>query len=188
MPILAAGLILFLGLHLLPTVPDARMAAVARLGEGRYKGAFSLLSFVGFALIIGGYALAAPGARLFAPSPGAIALAPYAMTLSFVLLAAANLRGHIRHSLRHPMLFGIAIWAAVHLLANGDTRGTVLFGSFLLYALLDLVSVVARVATKRFAPSARYDLIAVALGVIAALGVMALHRFLFGVAVVAWGG
>ena len=188
MAILAVGLILFLGLHLVPALPDLRVALVRRLGEPRYKGAFSLLSLLGLSLIITGYARSAPGARLFAPSPAAIAIAPYAMTLAFVLLAAANLRGHIRHSLRHPMLFGIAIWASVHLLANGDTRGTVLFGSFLLYALLDLVSVVARGATKRFAPSARHDLFAVAAGVTAAMGVMALHRFLFGVAVVAWGG
>jgi uncharacterized membrane protein len=187
MPMLVVGLILFLGLHLLPTVPPARAAAVLRLGEPRYKGLYSLLSFAGLLLIIGGYALAAPGARLFEPSRAAIAMAPYAMTVSFVLLAAANMRGYIRYGLKHPMLLGIAVWASVHLLANGDTRGTVLFGSFLIYALLDLGSVVARGAIGRFVPSVRYDLFAVVGGVLAALGVMALHRYLFGVPAVAWG-
>lgn len=187
MPILVAGLILFLGLHLLPALPGVRMAFVQRLGDAGYKGAFSLLSVFGLALVIGGYATGAPGPRLFASSPAAIASAPYAMTLSFILLAAAKLPGYIRHVLKHPMLIGLAIWAAVHLLANGDTRGTLLFGGFLLYALLDLVSVIARGAGKHFTPSARNDLLAAAIGVIVALGVMALHRVLFGVAVVAWG-
>ena len=152
-------------------------------GEQRYKGAFSLVALAGLALIVGGYAAAAPGARLFQPSRSAIVLAPYAITLSFVLLAAANLRGHIRRVLKHPMLIAIAIWAAVHLLANGDTKGTVLFASILAYALVDFVSAVQRHATKLFAPSARHDAMAVAAGIVAALAVMALHRVLFGAAV-----
>jgi len=187
MLLLIIGLILFLGLHLVPALPQVRAALAQRLGEQRFKGAFSLLSLVGLALIVAGYAVATPGARLFESSRTAIAIAPYAMTLSFVLLAAANLRSRIRHGLTHPMLLGIAIWASVHLLANGDTRGTVLFGSFLGYAALDLFSVLRRHATKPFTPSARYDLIAVVAGAIAAAAVMLLHRFLFGVAAVAWG-
>lgn len=187
MLILIAGLILFLGVHLVPTLPQARLALSARLGEPRYKGGFAFASFAGLALIIGGYAASAPGTRLFEPSPAAIAIAPYAMAVSFVLLAAANMRSHIRRVIQHPMLLGIAIWASVHLLANGDTRGTMLFGSFLAYAAVDFVSVALRHATKPFAPSARYDLIAVIVGAIATIAVMALHRVLFGFAVIPWG-
>jgi len=184
--LLATGLILFLGIHLLPTHPRWRLVLVQRWGEQRYKGAFSLVSLAGFALVIVGYAAASPGPRLFQPSATAIAMAPYLVTLSFVLLAAANLRSHIRRALKHPMLMGLAIWAAVHLLANGDTRGTVLFGSFLGYALIDFVSAVQRHATKLFVPTARHDVIAVIAGVLAALVMMALHRELFGVSVAPW--
>jgi uncharacterized membrane protein len=187
MLMLIAGLIVFLGMHLLPALPPLRLALVARLGEGPYKAAFSLLSLVGLALIIGGYALAVPGARLFAPSPAAIAIAPFAVPLALVLLAAANLPCHIRRSVGHPMLLGIMIWASVHLFANGDTRGSVLFGGFLGYAVIDLVSVLRRHAIKPFTASARYDLIAVVAGLSVAVIVMALHRFLFGAAVVPWG-
>jgi len=187
MTVLIAGLIVFLGLHLLPALPRARAALAGRLGAARYKGAFSLLSLLGLGMIVGGYALATPGPRLFEPSRAAIAAAPYAVSLAFILLAAARMRGNIRHTLKHPMLLGIVIWASVHLLANGDTRGTLLFASFLGFALLDLVSVLQRQATKRFEPSARYDLIAVAAGVVAAVAVMTLHRLLFGVAAVPWG-
>jgi len=94
------------------------------------------------------------------------------------------MRTHIRKALRHPMLLGVLIWAAVHLCANGDTRGTVLFGAFLVWALVDLVSVVSRHAIKEFEPDARQDVIAIAAGVVLALAVMTFHRTLFGVAVV----
>jgi len=187
MPILVAGLILFFVVHLVPALPRSRAALVRRWGERSYKSAFALLSLAGLALIVGGYALAPPGPRLFEPSPSAIRIAPFAMTLSFILLAAANMPSHIRRAIRHPMLLGVLIWASVHLLANGDTRGTFLFAGFLAYAGVDLVSVAWRDATKPFPASARYDVIAVFAGTIAALAVMMVHRFLFGVAVVPWG-
>lgn len=171
----------------MPALPQLRGALAARLGEGRYKAVFSLLSFIGLGLIIGGYALAAPGPRLFAPSPVAVAVAPVVVPLALVLIAAAHLPSHIRHILKHPMLLGIVLWAAVHLFANGDARGSILFGSLLGYAVVDLVSSLQRRTGKPFTPNARYDLIAVVAGVIAAAIVMALHRLLFGVAVVAWG-
>jgi len=187
MGILVAGLILFLGVHLVPALPGPRARLVARLGEQRYKGLFSLVSFAGLALIIAGYAYADPGPRLFPPSPIAIAIAPYAITLAVVLFAAANMRGHTRRVVKHPMLLGLAIWAAVHLAANGDTRGTVLFGGFLAYAVVDFASAIRRGAVKAFEPTPRHDAMALVGGVVVSLALMALHRALFGVRVVSWG-
>jgi uncharacterized membrane protein len=185
--VLVAGLILFLGVHLVPALPSARGVLAARWGEQRYKGIFSLVSFAGLALVIAGYAVGDPGPRLFPPWQPAIAAAPYALTLSIILFAAANMRGHTRRVLKHPMLLGLAIWALVHLAANGDTRGTVLFGSFLAYAAIDFISAVQRHAIKTFESTPRHDVIAVIGGVVVALALMALHRPLFGVAVVRWG-
>lgn len=185
--LLAAGLALFLGIHLVPVLTPVREALASRMGANGYKGAFTLASLSGLVLIVIGYRIAGPGARLFAPVPAAIAIAPYAMALSFVLLAAANMRTHIRQALRHPMLLGIMLWAAVHLCANGDTRGTLLFGGFLAWALVDLASVISRHAVKEFEPVARQDVIAVGAGVGLALVVMMFHRMLFGVAVVPFG-
>src|SRR5207248_9694473 len=138
MTLLVAGLALFLGIHLLPVVPPLRDALQGRLGANGYRGAFTIASLAGVVLIVVGYRAAGRGEQLFAPMPAAVAIAPYAVTLSFVLFAAANMRTHIRKALRHPMLLGVLIWAAVHLCANGDTRGTVLFGAFLVWALVDL--------------------------------------------------
>ena len=187
MIILVLGLVLFLGIHLLPTLPRMRNRLFASLGEKPYKGMFSLISALGLVLIVIGYARAPGDARLFDPVAGAITIAPLAVTISFILLAAANMKTYLRRALRHPMLIGIGIWAAVHLLATGQTKSTLLFGAFLAYALIDIVSATARHAVKPFQPVARQDAIAVAAGILLALLVMSVHRLLFGVKAVAWG-
>jgi uncharacterized membrane protein len=187
MMLLAIGLALFVGTHLLPAAPALRAAVAGRLGAGAYRAAFSLLSLAGLVLIVVGYRAATPGDRLFAPLPAAIAAAPYAMALSFVLLAAANMRTHLRRALGHPMLIGTVLWAGVHLLANGDARGTLLFGTILAWAVVDLASSIARKAVKPFAPTTRHDVVAVVAGVALALVVMTFHRSLFGPAVVPFG-
>ncbi len=187
--LLVAGLVLFLGVHLLPTVSPVRASLVARLGERRYRGAFALASALGLVAVVAGFAQAGPAGRerIFAPLPAAIAIAPYAMVVSFILFASANMRGHLRKTVQHPMLLGLAVWSLVHLLANGDLRGTVLFGAFLAYALVDLGSAVSRRAVRPFEPQARHDAMAVVGGTVVALAVMTFHRVLFGVPAVAFG-
>ena len=187
MSVLVIGLIVFLGIHLLPVSPGSRDALVARMGAQRYKAMFSIVSFAGLGLIVFGYRMATPGERLFAPLPAAIAVAPYAITLSFILFAASNMRTHLRRVVQHPMLLGLGLWAIVHLCANGDTRGTVLFGALLAYAVVDLLSAVQRRAVRSFAPTARHDVIAIVAGIVLGLVVMMYHRALFGVAVVPFG-
>lgn len=187
MSLLIAGLALFLGVHLVPAFPPARRAIAGQLGEARYKGVFSLLSALGLGLIVLGYAGSDQRDRLFAPVPAAIAIAKGAMTLSFILFAAANMRGYLRRLVGHPMLIGLLIWSSVHFLANGDRTGSVLFGAFFIYALVDLGSALARGTTKPFEPQAKFDLMAVVGGILVALAVMTGHRVLFGVPVVSFG-
>ena len=187
MEILVLGLALFLGVHLVPVVTSLRQRVFTALGEKGYKGAFSLVAGLGLVLIVAGFAHAPAGPRLFDPLPAAIRLAPLAMVVSFVLLASANMRTHIRQKVRHPMLLGTGLWALVHLLANGELRTTLLFGAFLAWVAIDLVSAVRRHAVKQFQPAARQDLMAVLGGVGLAVLVMAFHRQIFGVAVVPWG-
>lgn len=186
MTLLITGLVLFLGIHLVPALPALRARWVNVLGEERYKITFTLVAALGLALIVAGYAMAPRGAQLFAPSPTARAIAPLAMVASFILLASANMKTHIRARIHHPMLIGIIVWSVVHLLANGDARGTLLFASFLVYAVVDLASAINRHAVKPFVPAAKYDVMAVAGGVLLAAAVMLLHRLLFGVPAVVW--
>lgn len=187
MAILILGLILFFGIHLLPVLGGLRAPLVAALGARRYKGMFSLVAALGLVLIVLGYAHAPSAPRLFPPLPAALAVAPLAITISFVLLAAANLKTHLRHTLRHPMLLGVGLWAGVHLLASGELRATLLFGAFLAYVAVDLVSAIRRNASRQFVPAWPQDALAIAAGVALALVVMALHRPLFGVPAVRWG-
>lgn len=185
--LLVAGLIVFLGIHLVPTLPALRNTLVARWGERGYRGIFSLVSLLGLVALIVGYARAEPGPQLFPPHSLAVAMAPYAVTLALILFAAANMRGHARRIVKHPMLLGLAIWAVVHLAANGDVRSTVLFGSFLAYAAVDFGSVLRRQAVRGFEVTPRHDAIAVVAGIVVSLVLMTLHRLLFGVRVVPWG-
>ena len=187
MQLLVAGLVIFLGIHLVPALPALRASVVKSSGEHRYKGVFSLLSGAGLVMVVWGYAIAPRGPYLFLPSELAKQAAPFVVAVSLVLLAAANMRAHIRRVLKHPMLIGIALWSATHLLANGHAKATVLFGAFLAYAVIDLGSAVARGAGKDFQPKASHDAIAVGSGLVLALLVMAFHRQIFGIPVVRWG-
>jgi uncharacterized membrane protein len=180
-------LALFFAPHLLPVVPSLRTALVERAGDRGYRIAFSLVSAVGLLMIVFGYAYADKGTQLFAPVAAARAIAPYAMVLAFILLASAHAPSHLRAKVKHPMLIGILIWSAVHLLANGDVRGTVLFGAFLAYVLIDLASVIGRGAVASFVPRARADVISIVAGSVVALLVMTFHRILFGVGAVPFG-
>jgi len=182
--LLALGLVLFLGIHLVPVLVPVRARLYAAWGEARYKTAFSVVSGIGLALVVWGWWVAGPGPQLFAPSPLAVRLAPYAMTLAFILLASSHSPSHIRAAVKHPMLIGVLVWALVHLFANGDARGTLLFGAFLAWGVVDLVSAIGRHAVKTFEPRLRADVISVVAGTVVALLVMAFHRLLFGHAVV----
>ena len=55
MSTLIAGLVLFFGVHTLTTLREMRAGLVERLGPGLYKGAYSLVSLIGFVLIVLGY-------------------------------------------------------------------------------------------------------------------------------------
>ena len=181
MTLLVLGLVLFLGIHLLPIASALRADIAARMGDNGYRGAFSLISAIGLVLIVIGYRMAPNDVRLFAPVPAARAIAPVLVPLAFVLFAAANMRTHIRAALKHPMLIGLLLWSGVHLCANGDLAGTVLFGSLFAYSIVDLLSAVKRHAVKPFTPVWKHDAIAIVSGLLLAWLVVRFHGPIFGV-------
>ena len=142
---LILGLIVFIGSHAFTMARGARAQAIARLGEGPYKGLYSLVSLVGLVLIVWGYGDYRAGGYtpLWNPPVWARHLAVPLVWISFVAFAAAYLPGRIRRTLKHPMLAGLKIWALAHLLANGDLGSVLLFGTLLAWA------VAARISTKR---------------------------------------
>ena len=139
MTILILGLVLFLGLHSIRIFAEPlRARMVARLGEQAWKGLYSLVSLAGFALIIWGFGLARQDpVMLWFPPAGMRHLAALLTLIAFVLVTAAYVpRNSIRARLHHPMLLGVKVWALAHLLANGKLADEVLFGSFLVWAIL----------------------------------------------------
>lgn len=139
MTLLILGLVLFLGVHSVRVLgEDGRNALRARLGEGGYKGLYTLVSLAGFALIVWGYGAArqAP-VQLWVPPVWTRHLAALLTIPAFVLLVAAYVPGNsIKARLHHPMVLGIKTWAFAHLLANGMLAQALLFGSFLVWAAL----------------------------------------------------
>lgn len=140
MYVLILGLILFLGAHSVRIfAEDWRQAQIARRGQGPWKGLYSLVSIVGFGLIIWGYGMArTQPVILWTPQLWARHLASLLMLFSFILLVAAYVpRNGIKSWLHHPMVLGVKLWAFAHLLANHTLADLLLFGSFLLWAVLD---------------------------------------------------
>jgi uncharacterized membrane protein len=136
---LIAGLVLFLGVHSVRIFAnDWRSAQLAQRGEAVWKLGYSALSIAGFVLIVWGYGLARQSPMVLWPTPrGMNHLAALLTLLSFVLLVATYVpRNAIKAKLRHPMILGVKVWALAHLLANNTLADLLLFGSFLIWAML----------------------------------------------------
>ena len=133
------GLVLFLGVHSVRIVADGwRTQTLARVGEGAWKGLYSLASVAGLALIVWGYGLARQQpVVLWLPPVGMRHAASLLTLIAFILLAGAYVpRNAIKARLHHPMVLGVKVWALAHLLSNGNLADVVLFGAFLLWAVL----------------------------------------------------
>jgi uncharacterized membrane protein len=147
MVILVLGLVIFLGLHSTRIVSESgREKAIARFGEGPWKGIYSALSAAGFVLIVWGFARARYDApRLWTPPPSARHLTMLLMLVALILLASYLFkRSHITAAVHHPMLWAVVLWSAGHLIANGSAADLVLFGAFLIWSIADLASSYAR--------------------------------------------
>jgi uncharacterized membrane protein len=188
--VMILGLVLFLGVHTFTTRREARARLIAAWGEGGYKIGYALASLAGLALIIWGFAhYRATGLwEVWTPPKALKHLAVALMLPAVIMVVAAYLRGRIYTTLKHPMLSGVKLWAAAHLLANGDLGGIILFGSFLGWAVYDRISLKRR--TDAGGPpipvgGVGNDLIAVAVGIVAYLALaFAFHPVVIGVPVV----
>lgn len=140
MQYLMLGLLIFLGVHSVRIVAeDWRRRTRARLGPLPWKALYALVSVLGFALIVWGFGLARQQPLpLWSPPLALRHLASLLTLISFVLLAAAYVPGNgIKARLHHPMVLAVSVWALAHLLTNGNLAHVLLFGSFLLWAIVD---------------------------------------------------
>ena len=184
MTLLIAGLALFVGLHLLPTMPAMRQAVIDRIGFDRYRGLFSLLALIGLGMMIMGK-LGAEYVHFYTPVSWGREFALWLMPLALMLLVSAYLPGHTRRVLGHPMLLGLAVWGVAHLVSNGDTASVLLFGGWTAFSALNIASHRWRPATPDREGRLWAD--GVALGLAAASYVLILYLHgLAGLPVVHW--
>jgi uncharacterized membrane protein len=140
---LVVGLVFFLGVHSVRVVADGwRTQMLQKFGEVAYKGSYTVLSLLGLALVIWGFGLARENpVQLWVPPIALRHLSLLLTLVAFVFLAAAYVpRNAIKARVHHPMVLGVKAWACAHLLANGNLAHVVLFGSFLLWAVVNFIA------------------------------------------------
>lgn len=192
MAYLLAGMAIFFGVHSTAIVAPAwRDQMAAKLGPAGWKALYGVVSIVGFLLMIKGYNLTrAEPVPLYVPPTALRHIAAIVMLPVFPLLLATYLPGAIKRGVKHPMLTATKLWAAAHLLANGNLGDVLLFGGFLAWAVADRISLKRRQpAGPQTLPGGRFnDLIAVVAGfALYVLFVAWAHARLFGVAPMAAG-
>jgi len=166
---LIAACAFFVGIHIVISGSPLRGVIVARVGERPYQGFFSLLSLVGMVWLVLAFRNA-EGVWLWSPPLALRWAAPVVALIAFVFIvlglttpsptavggetqleAAEPAQGILRVT-RHPFLWGVALWALLHLALNGNSAALTLFGSILLLALIGPLLIDAK-RRRAFGPS-----------------------------------
>ena len=160
---LLLGAICFAGIHLGVAGTLLRDRAIAAIGEGAYRAVFSIVSLAAIVWLLVAYKDAPYVATWGIPEwwkPIAIILMLPAFLLAVIGLTTPNptsvgQEGRVARSpegivrvTRHPFLFGVGLWAVLHLVANGDVASFIFFGAFAVTALAGTVSIDASVAAR----------------------------------------
>jgi len=184
MTLLIVGVALFIGAHLIPSVPSLRDRLKRQVGGNAYRGLFALVSLVGFVLVVMGMGRAS-SVPLWDPPAWGHRVPVFVMPVALILFVAAFMPTNLKRLTRHPMLWGVTLWAAVHLVANnGDLASLILFGSFGAFSLFDMWSANQR-GTQLSSKAVPYwrDLLVVVVGGVVFMGLLHSHAMLFGMPV-----
>jgi len=147
MTILIFGLTVFFAIHLLPSLTGLKARLINDYGQVRFKIFYSVTAAIGLISIIIGMIYADFIHLWISP----VWSKHFAMALMFpamILLVSAETACNIKRFTRHPMLWGITLWACAHLTVNGDLASLILFASFGTYSLFDMWSANRRGALK----------------------------------------
>ncbi|HEX7110713.1 MAG TPA: NnrU family protein [Aestuariivirga sp.] len=187
---LIAGIVIFAATHLFSLLlPDVRDGLRLRLGEGPYKGLYSLASLAGLALMIWGFWSLSSGPAasdfVYVPAPSSRHITMLLVLLGFVCLGAFHGKGYLKLWLRNPFSVGIVLWSIGHLLSNGRLYDVLLFGTFLVLAVLDIILSTARGKRPVHDPNIRSDVIAVVVGVVLyGVFLFGVHPYIFNVPII----
>ena len=186
MTLLVVGILMFTLVHLFPAIArPTRDHLAERLGSGAYQGLFALTILISIVVIVFGWKSAQP-TLVYAPviAPGLVTSG--LMLLAFLLFIASNLPTNLKRWIRHPQMTGTLLWSVTHLLANGDSRSVILFGSLGAWSILEML-----LCNRRDGPRQKPEPVALTKDVVVVIAGVALfavfaysHRWLFGVTVV----
>lgn len=188
MTLLIAGLTCFFIIHLVPSFPHFRQRVITRIAGGAYKGLFTVVSLIGLVLILYGLKTA-PFEVLYDPPTWGRHANMLLMFPALYLFFSTSL-GPAPSSAKvitaHPMNWGVVVWSFGHLLANGDKAHVLLFGSFLIFSIVSILTGNARgmkpALQKR--PPILKETVFILLVVAIYLGLFMSHRYYAGMPLV----
>ena len=196
MALLVFSIVLFLVLHSLRIfAPQWRERTIKRMGVHAWRGVYSLLSIASLVLLI--YAFSASRSvtpMLYTPPMFTTHITLTLMLIAMILLMASILpAGKIAVWVKHPMVTSVKVWAFAHLLSNGELNSVLLFGGFLIWAVLVRISAKRRTRAGekvvRDFVSTQYDIASVIGGIaLYAVILLYLHQMLIGVSPLAAAG
>jgi uncharacterized membrane protein len=158
---LVAAVVFFLGIHFGISGTALRARLVNLIGERVFRGLFALTSIAGLIWLIRAYSTAPyiqTWGRLIVLEPlaqplvliaalfvviGVSTPSPTTAGMESQLTRGVQVRGITRIT-RHPFLWGVALWAFVHFVINGDLAAALVFGSLLLLAVVGTSSIDAK--------------------------------------------
>jgi len=183
MAIMIFGLIIFVGIHLIPALQPLRKQLFLILGERGYKAAFSIVALTGLVLIVIGKSKS-DILPLYQTIDGANAITTLFMFIAVFGIVASHRRSNLKRFTAHPMSWGIICWAIGHLIANGDVASVILFTVFLCYSLFAIWSANSRgqkPSASGSVVSLKHDLFNAALSVAAFTLLATTHEYYTGV-------
>ena len=138
MLLLIAGLVMWSGLHFIPTLAISfRTRQLESLGNNKYRAIFSILIVISIVLMVFGWRSIEP-VHIYSPPAWSTPVTGLLVLVAFILFSAAHSKTIIRRIIRHPQLTGLVIWSISHLLSNGDSRSLILFGTLGAWAIAEI--------------------------------------------------
>lgn len=183
MTLLIVGLVLWSGLHFVPSLAiPLRRQLIEKLGEKQYAIMFSVLVVASIALMVLGWRSTLP-VHIYTPPAWGGPVTGLLMLVAFVLFSAAHSESSIRRVIRHSQLTGLVIWSIGHLLSNGDNRSLVLFGALGVWAIAEITLINRREGdwVKPAPGTFKSELLMVVKGLVIFAVLLFAHPYLFGV-------
>ncbi len=175
MILMVLGLLVWSGAHLFRRLaPDAR----ARLGEPG-KGVVAVLSLVAIVLMVIGYR-GWDSAQVWFPPAAMTHINNLLVLLAVYLFAASGMKTAATRVIRHPQLTAVLLWAAGHLLVNGDLASIVLFGGLAVWALVEMLLINRDTVWVKNPPASMGKEIGAIVGAVVVTGILGYIHTFFG--------